>query len=222
MANYFSYIPDFEYVNLDGQGKSISDYSRVKNLFRRGKLREDIFGNLTFFTKYQITGDDRPDNVAYSLYDDESLDWLILIANNITNVYTEWPMTQQSYYDFLIDKYGSDEALLNVHHYETIEIKNSDGAVIVPAGLTVSQDYSVIYHDYFTNNQVSTSNITVPVTNKEYEDRIEDKKRNIFTLKPEYINVILDDLEEMMTYEKGGTQYVNPTLKRADNIRLFQ
>ena len=69
---------------------------------------------------------------------------------------------------------------------------------------------------------VSTSNITVPVTNKEYEDRIEDKKRNIFTLKPEYINVILDDLEGMMTYEKGGTQYVNPTLKRADNIRLFQ
>ena len=131
-------------------------------------------------------------------------------------------MTQQSYYDFLIDKYGSDEALFNIHHHETIEIKNFDGAVIVPAGLTVSQDYSVIYYDYFTNNQVSTSNITVPVTNKEYEDKIEDKKRNIFTLKPEYVNVILDDLEEMMTYEKGGTQYVNPTLKRADNIRLFQ
>ena len=95
-------------------------------------------------------------------------------------MYTEWPMTQQSYYDFLIDKYGSEEALLNVHHYETIEIKNSDGAVIVPAGLTVSQDYSVIYHDYFTNNQVSTSNITVPVTNKEYEDRIEDKKKYFY------------------------------------------
>ena len=82
---------------------------------------------------------------------------------------------------FLLISMDLTEALLNVHHYETIEIKNSDGAVIVPAGLTVSQDYSIIYHDYFTNNQVSTSNITVPVTIKSTKIGLKIK-REIFLL----------------------------------------
>ena len=88
MASYFSYIQTLNMSTLMDKEK----YFRLltgKKSFQERKLREDIFGNLTFFTKYQVTGDDRPDNVAYSLYDDESLDWLILIANNITNVYTE-------------------------------------------------------------------------------------------------------------------------------------
>ena len=79
MPSYFRQVPDFEYVNTTNDGRNISDYSRVKNLFKRGKLRDDIFGDLSFFTKYQIIGDERPDNVAYKVYDDETLDWLVLI-----------------------------------------------------------------------------------------------------------------------------------------------
>jgi ABC-type antimicrobial peptide transport system permease subunit len=122
----------------------------------------------------------------------------------------------------LIDKYGDEASLANIHHYETIEVKNTSGATIVPAGLHVPSDYSVSYFDYQTDTQVSTANITVAVTNQDYEDRIQDAKRNIFLLKPEYINIILNDMKEIMRYKKGGTQYVSPTLKRADNIRLFQ
>jgi hypothetical protein len=61
----------------------------------------------------------------------------------------------------------------------------------------------------------------VPITNYEYEERLENDKRNIFLLKPKYLNVVFDDLDEMMVYEKGSTQYVSETLKRGDNIRLF-
>ena len=222
MPSYFSQVPDFEYPNSNNEGRSISDYSKVKNLFKRGKLRDDIFGDLSFFTKYQIIGDERPDNVAYKFYEDETLDWLVLIANNIINIQTEWPLTQQSYYNFLIVKYGDEASLANIHHYETIEVKNTSGATIVPAGLHVPSDYTVSYFDYQTDTQVSNANITVAVTNQEYEDRIQDAKRNIFLLKPEYINIILNDMKEIMRYKKGGTQYVSPTLKRADNIRLFQ
>ena len=67
MASYFRGIPDFDYVSRLPDAK-ISDYIPVKNLFKRGKLREDIFGSLQYFTKYKIIGDERPDNVAYKIY----------------------------------------------------------------------------------------------------------------------------------------------------------
>ena len=222
MPSYFQQVPNFEYANATKDGKNISDYSEVKNLFKRGKLRDDIFGDLTFFTKYQIVGDERPDNVAYKRYDDETLDWVVLLSNNILNIQTEWPMTQQTYYDFLIMKYGSEEKLNETHHHETIEVKNTSGTVIVRAGLTVKSDYSIDYYDTITGTQVTATNITTTITNKVYENRIQDAKRNIFLLKPEYLNVIMNDMKDLLKYKKGGTQYVSPTLKRADNIRLFQ
>ena len=222
MSSYFQQVPNFEYANATRDGKNISDYSEVKNLFKRGKLRDDIFGDLTFFTKYQIVGDERPDNVAYKRYDDETLDWVVLLSNNILNIQTEWPMTQQAYYDFLIMKYGSEEKLNETHHHETIEVKNTSGAVIVRAGLTVKSDYSIDYYDFLTGTQVTATNITTAITNKVYENRIQDAKRNIFLLKPQYLNVIMNDMKDLLKYKKGGTQYVSPTLKRADNIRLFQ
>ena len=222
MPSYFQQVPNFEYANATKDGKNISDYSEVKNLFKRGKLRDDIFGDLTFFTKYQIVGDERPDNVAYKRYDDETLDWVVLLSNNILNIQTEWPMTQQTYYDFLIMKYGSEEKLNETHHHETIEVKNTSGAVIVRAGLTVKSDYSIDYYDTITGTQVTATNITTAITNKDYENKIQDAKRNIFLLKPEYLNVIMNDMKDLLKYKKGGTQYVSPTLKRADNIRLFQ
>ena len=222
MPSYFQQVPNFEYANATKDGKNISDYSEVKNLFKRGKLRDDIFGDLTFFTKYQIVGDERPDNVAYKRYDDETLDWVVLLSNNILNIQTEWPMTQQTYYDFLIMKYGSEEKLNETHHHETIEVKNTSGAVIVRAGLTVKSDYSIDYYDFLTGTQVTATNITTAITNKVYENRIQNAKRNIFLLKPQYLNVIMNDMKDLLKYKKGGTQYVSPTLKRADNIRLFQ
>jgi len=221
MSNYFNRLPDFEYVSRlpDAQ---ISDYITVKNLFKKGKLREDIFQNLTFFTKYQIQGNDRPDNVAFEVYKDSSLDWLVLTCNNIINIQTEWPLPQQQFDNYLLDKYGNYNTLYNgIHHHETVEVKNSQGVVIVPAGLQVESNYSVSYHDFITDLQVTRNNIVEPVTNYQYEEIQEDKKRNIFLLKPRFLNVVLDDLEDMMTYREGSSQYVSENLKRAENIRLY-
>ena len=84
MSNYFSRLPDFEYVSRLPDAK-ISDYITV-NLFKKGIIRDDIFQDLAFFTKYQIQGDDRPDNVAAQVYNDSTLDWIVLTSNNIVNV----------------------------------------------------------------------------------------------------------------------------------------
>jgi hypothetical protein len=220
MASYFRYVPDFDYVSRTSD-KNISEYITVKNLFKRGKLREDIFGDLSFFTKYQVIGDDRPDNVAFEVYGDETLDWLILLANNIINVQTEWPLTQTSFDNYLINKYGSYENTLATHHYKTIEVKDSAGIRIVPAGLIVPQDYSVEFLDTRLETYQTRTNITTEITNYDYELKIENDKRNIFVLKPSYINVVLNDMEDIMPYKEGSTQYVSETLKRGENIRLY-
>ena len=221
MSNYFRQVPDLEYVSRS-KDAIIGEYSKVKNLFKRGKLREDIFQNLSFFTKYNIKGSDRPDNVAFKIYGDSDLDCVVLICNNILNVQSEWPMTQEVFDEYVLDKYGDYDTLYNgVHHYETLEVKNSLGVVVLPAGLQVDSDYTLTFYDSEINGYTFKTDIVVPVTNYEYEENLETNKRTIFVLKPRYLNVVKDDLEEIMTYEKGSTQYVSGTLKRADNIRLY-
>ena len=222
MANYFSLVPNFEYVSRLPDAK-ISDYIRVKNLFKKVNLREDIYQDLTYFTKYQIQGDDRPDNVAFKVYEDSTLDWVILLDNNIINIQTEWPMPQQAFDRYLLDKYETYDNLHNgVHHYETIEVKDSNDIVIVQKGLRVSKDFNMTYYDWFLGGLTTANNIVRPVTNYEYEEDIEVKKRNIFLLRREYIGVIIDDIEDLMPYKKGSTEYINEHLKKAENIRLYQ
>ena len=125
MSNYFSKIPNFDYVSRLPNAK-ISDYIRVKNFFKRAKLREDIFQELAFFERYTIEGDDRPDNVAFKIYDDSAFDWVVLLSNNILNIQSEWPLPQRDFDEYLLSKYGDYNTLYNgVHHYETEEVKNS-------------------------------------------------------------------------------------------------
>ena len=221
MSNYFSQLPDFEYVSRLPDSK-ISDYNPVKNLFMRGKLREDIFQNVAVFTKYEVKGDDRPDNVAFEFYGDANLDWLVLTCNNIINVYDEWPMTQFNFENYLLDKYDNYETINATHHYETTEVKNSKGVVIVPAGLEVDSDYSISFYDEQIEGMTIVSSPVTEITNYHYEEKLQQDKRNIFLLKARFLNVVKDDLEEMMEYKKGSTQYKSETLKTADNIRLFQ
>lgn len=337
MASYFRQVPNFEYVNRRADNKTISDYVAVKNLFKRGKLREDIFENLTFFTKYSIIGDERPDNVAFNFYNDSTLDWVVLLSNNIVNIQSEWPKPQAVFDQLMLDKYGTYNNLYNgIHHYEVSEdVKNTVGTVLLKQGTRlpknwntngnyikfnnskISQIFSgngvipstkvsvtpkvgilnlkvgnevvienVSENEYngrfvvtsvvtvgndniaraFTYELASTPTIASPtissnnseevlfesetsgnsyyfqyyddslgyyqivptssfireVTNYQYEERLEDDKRNIYVLKPEYLNVIKNDLEEIMPYKKGGDQYLTPTLKKGDNVRLYE
>ena len=223
MSNYFRQVPDFDYVSRLPDAK-ISDYLTVKNLFKKGKLADDIFQDLTIFTKYEIEGDDRPDNVADKKYDDPDLDWIVLLSNNIINVQSEWPLPQRDFDRYVLEKYGTYEKLNAVHHYETKECKNSVDAVVVPEGLQVDSDYSVTYYDWYLDGEItkSSSDIVVEVTNYEYESKLEDAKRSIYLLKPKYLNIVKDDMDNMMKYKKGSTQYVDGTLKVAENIRLYQ
>ena len=220
MSNYFNKVPNFEYVSRLPDA-NISDYIPVKNLFKKGALREDIFQDLAVFTKYKIINADRPDNVAFDFYGDSSLDWLVLACNNIVNIKTEWPMQQLEYDKYLLDKYGSYEKINAVHHYETVEQRNGRNVIVVPKGLRVASDYSITYYDSSDGGMVTKYPVKT-VTNYDYEESLQENRRNIFILKARYLPIVLDDLEDIMTYKKGSSQYKTESMKTADNIRLFE
>ena len=101
---YFTNFPKVLLPSFSDNRTSSFDYVETTNIFKRGKIRDDIFGSLTAFKKFVIEGDDRPDNVAFKVYGDESFDWLVLLSNNILNIQSEWPLTQMAFDEFLIKK----------------------------------------------------------------------------------------------------------------------
>jgi len=220
MSEYFSYLPNFEYINRGPNDQQITEYTKVKNLFKRVKFSNDLFQDLTSYTKYKIIGDERPDNVAEKYYGDSNLDWCILLTNNILNIETEWPLAQESFYNYMIDKYGTESEFEQVHHYETVRILDSQGDLITPGGLEVSSDFSVTFFDDGIQQQQTIKRLNA-ITNLQYETQKEERKRNIFLLKDYYVGIIIDEMETSMPYKKGSSQYVSPDLVEGENIRLY-
>ena len=219
---YFSNLTDFLYVNRTVDGRSEGDYSIVKNFLKRAKLREDIFQDLAFFTKYTVIGDDRPDTVATKIYDDPTLDWVVLLSNNIVSIQSEWPLGQAAFNTYVTEKYGDETTLYSgIHHYESREVKANDGTIIIPSGARVSVGQSVSFFDEDSSQQIIRTDVAMPVTNYMFEEKLNDEKRNIFILKPIYLNILFDDIDQIMRNKKGSTQFISETLVRGDDIRLF-
>tara|TARA_Y100001951_G_scaffold92013_1_gene86474 strand:+ start:150 stop:812 length:663 start_codon:yes stop_codon:yes gene_type:complete len=219
MSRYFRNLPNFEYISRINERKTNKDFLTVKNLFRRPIIREDLFTDFMSFTKYRIVGDERPDEVAYDVYGESDLDWVVLLSNNIINIRDEWPLNQHDYRNYLIEKYGNDtDEIDKIKFYETKEIKDSKGKVFVPKGMQVDSTFETTFLDSGTNLLITVSPIE-GITYRTYEERLQEDKRNINLLKPEYLSIVMDDIETLLDYEQS-TEYINPVLKRASNPNL--
>ena len=218
MSNYFKQLPNFDYISRINERKSNRDYLEVKNLFRRPLIREDIFTNFMSFTKYKIVGDERPDQVAYRVYGDEDLDWVVLLANNIINVRDEWPMSQGDFNNYLSEKYGDTGGADLIKHYETIQIKDSKGKIFVPKGKIVDSTFKATFLDSGTNQLVEVSPIQ-GISYRTYEERLQDDKRNINILESRFLSYVIDEVETLLDYEPSS-EYINPKLKRGSNPNL--
>ena len=221
MSNYFRKLPNLDYPSLLKNRESNVDYVQTKNLFRRVKIREDLFANFMQFDKYEIVGDERPDNVSEKVYGRDDLDWVVLLSNNIIDINNEWPLSQSQLNIFLSDKYTPQE-LVSIHHYETLELRDNKNQLILPAGLVVDEDFNL---EYFSGGQVKSTNSLIngrpvkAVTFYDYENSQNDKKRNINVLKEEFLGLFLKDFKRIMKYDKSS-QYINRTLKRTENPRI--
>ena len=214
---YFRELPNISFLSRLPNASTNEDYITVKNLFKRAKIRTDINNAITAFDYYQILDNQRPEVVASSLYGDPELDWVILITNNITNVRDQWPLNNNDLYNYMIDKYDTEEALSNIHHYETTEVKDEYDRLVVPSGLEVDSNFTVTYTKF--NNTVSTVSPVKQVTNYEYETNINEEKRKIRVLKPAYLSVVITDLRNIMKYDQSS-QYINQTTKQSYNPNL--
>lgn len=216
---YFDFFPDLLLPSFSDKRRSSKDLVRVKNLFKRAKLRDDFFENAVAFNSYIIQGDDRPDNVADKFYGDEFLDWVVLISNNILNVRDEWPMAQREFNVYLNNKYDQDQ-LSSIHHYETKRVVDADGFALLGQGNVVPPDFVLNWSYAGINNSLSGSDVMTSVTTIDYEIAKNDKKREINLIRPEYIKVVLEDMREIMTYE-DSSQFVNRFTKQGDNLRML-
>ena len=214
--SYFRQLPDLDYPSLRNDRNSAYDYHLVKNIFKRAVLRDDVFDEVTAFTKYSVIGDERPDQVANRFYNDSGLDWVILTTNNIVHVRDEWPMGNQDFLTYLNAKYTSEE-LSNIHHYETDLLRDSSGKLIHPKGLKVPSDYSISFLD---NGVLRTESKITSFTFLENETNLNDAKREINILKSEYLDLFLDDFAEIMDY-KQSKQFISKKLKKTENPRLI-
>jgi len=216
--NYFDLFPDIELPSFSDKRRSSFDYIKIKNLFKRGRVRDDIYGNVTAFSKYLVLDGERPDSVAIKLYEDENLDWVILLSNNMINVQDEWPMCQYDFQRYLDNKYSKDQ-LGEIHHYETNEIRNQSGILLLQNGLVVDADYTFKYTEI--DGSVQTVNSVKSISNIQYEIDKNDAKRSINVLRKEYIGIIIDDMRQIMTYT-DSSQFINRKLKKGDNLRIAE
>lgn len=216
---YFRELPDLDYQSFLSDVESNDQYIRVKNLFRRNKLREDFHNIFTLFDKYQIVEGARPDTVAEELYGSAELDWVVLLTAGITNVRNEWPLSNRDLYNFVSTKYGQTN-INEIHHYETKEIKDSTGRLIMSAGKVVDVDFSLSYYDPLLSNYVTKSgnDLVDGITNYIYEVKLNDEKSSIYLLKPGYIQEFLNDMRKTMVYEKSS-EYVSERLAKTENTK---
>lgn len=221
--SYFRELPNLEYLSpLNSKGSSF-EYIAVKNLFRRVKLFDWIKEYSNTFLKIQIGDYERPDIIAEEYYGSSSYDWVVMITADITNLQAQWPLSNHDLNDFVEEKYGL-ENVNDIHHYETLEVRDDKNRLILPKGKVVDSDFKInppdglnsLYYTIVTpyetrqvtNYQEQVDGIVVGVSNWEYEVDINESKRTISILKPSYLQQFLNDMRKLVSCQKS-TEFVN-------------
>jgi len=168
---YFSKFPLMVY---DVKGNKT--YKLLPDILRRVKLRSSLASSRFVFDKYNVKEGEKPEDVAFKYYGDAQYHWVIMMINNLTDRYYEWPMTQADFADFLTDKYGagSEDA---VHHYELAQTSGATSSIDESHMLEVNSD---------TDNATS-------ISNRQFEERQQDKFRQIRLLDEKYLDSFTEE-----------------------------
>ena len=208
--SYFNLLPNFKYLSPLKEGGKRDQYIEVKNIFKRIRLKSEVFQFALSFNDYIIDDGERPDTIAEGLYASAKYDWVVLLSANIINVEDQWPVPEGKLWDLADEKYGGD--LNAVHHYETKEVKDSEDRLILPGKLVVDSDFTI----QDPNNFTQRINPVVAVSNWLVETRKNNEKRAIRVVKREYLNTLVNDTKNILQYQ-NSSQYKRSTGKVATN-----
>ena len=235
--SYFNEFPNLLYQSPLDHKTSSGDYIMIKNIFRRTRIREHLKENVMMFNKFVIGDGDRPDTIASALYDDSRFDYIVVLSAGITNITNEWPIQDYQVYDYALSKYGSETEMNKIHHYETFEIRDEQARQILPPNLIVDKDFKIdgTAHKFPSTSRytlrsdqgyrqlddkdefsVLTDGIAAAVTNLEHEVMLNEKKREIDVLKPEYLNIFVNDLRRILQYDISSG-YISIDLSTTEN-----
>tara|TARA_B100001287_G_scaffold227646_1_gene197602 strand:- start:825 stop:1454 length:630 start_codon:yes stop_codon:yes gene_type:complete len=208
---YFSLTPDIAYDQKPIKYPfSKSDRVIAKNFFRRYKMNEDVLSYATFFKKYAIQDGETPPMVAEKAYGDAFFDWVIMITNNLVNAQYDWPLSNYDLYKTIEKEY--EDPYNEIHHYETIKIGQ------YPAGLRVDKAFYDKQHKINNNGTVSIVNgsaICGAVTVADYFEKENEKKREIYLLKPNYFQGFVEDFRKNNLYKESDS-FISSKLKQTD------
>ena len=237
--SYFRELPDILYQSTLLEKTSSREYIAVKNLFRKVKIQDWIEDIVNFFDDYTILDGQRPDNLAEVMYGSSDLDWVVILTSGITNIKDQWPLTNHNLYLYAQEKYGND--LNAVHHYETLEVRDNRGRLILPSGQKVDADFKIKTPFDASSDKFYISNSDFggggdgstkyqginqeisPVTgvsNYEYETLKNELKRDIKLMKPRYLQLFLQNMRILMNYQENSKS-VNNKLIFTDRTRLI-
>jgi hypothetical protein len=174
--SYFSQFPLMAYDMAGNQ-----QYKLLPNILKRVKLRSNLRAGSFLFDNYDVKDGERPEDVAYKWFGDAKYHWIILMTNNVTDRYYQWPLTQPQFQEHLADKYGAGNEDA-VHHYE----KTQD------SGPTSSRDNS---HLVECNEDDENPAI---ISNRQYEQRKQDEYRQIRLLDTRYLNTFIEEFENLI------------------------
>ena len=174
-----SYFDRFPLMAYDMKGNQ--QYKLLPNILRRVKLRSGLRSSAFLFDKYDVKDGERPEDVAFKYFGDAELHWVVLMTNNITDRYYQWPLSQPQFQEHLTDKYGAGNEDA-VHHYE----KTQD------SGVTSSRDSS---HLVECNSDDGDPDI---ISNRQYEQRKQDEYRQIQLLDKRFLGAFVDEFEELI------------------------
>ena len=186
-----------------------SDYLLVKNLWRRAQILVEYKTQITLFTEENVRDGERPEDVATRLYRNPFYNWTILVINDITDVYSQWPKSVQQLQDFINQKY--DNPMATKHHITT-EVKDANNNIIVPAGKVVPSNFQI---SYYNGSNTVTATPVASITNATYETQLNSKKQNIQVVKPELIEDFVSVYYEISN--KGKNQ---PSATSAADITM--
>jgi len=162
--------------------KNTENYKVLPDILRRVKLRTAIKGSTLLFDAYDVKDGERPEDVAYKWFGDAELHWVILMTNNVTDRYYQWPMTQPQFQAFIEDKYSNPDG---VHHYE----------IPRDSGRTTSNGPTDYSHLVEVNSDTPNASI---ISNREFEERIQDNNRSIRLLNQEFLSDFLEEFDKLI------------------------
>jgi len=174
---YFDSFPVIRYGSTDGTIKNVT------NLLRRVAIRSKLKTNVSFFDTYDVKNGETPEIIADKLYDDPKLHWIIMLVNNVTDRYHDWPMSEQQFNSYLNEKYSNPDG---IHHYE-ISQESGDTTQKIE-----------VYDPELISSDTDAYTSATAITNREFEESEQDKKRKIRLLDPIFVDQFVEEFNSLI------------------------